>query len=160
MPKKPSKTKSKKSKVELDIDNLNQLLRDSSAPKKEHKEIAGLESGILNRKTIDTSRLQDIWEDISWSDAPSLDKVANAPSIITSGIRPTQTAQTAATPEDSDPFKYQIGGSASKDETKYIATTQIRATPQFINVNEIGRVKEQEFNQQAFFAESSESSQR
>lgn len=160
--KKPAKSKSKKLKAELNVDNLNLLLKSAPQPKKSHEEISGLESGILNTKTIDTSRLQDLWEDISWSEAPSLNKIAIAPSFVTSGteIRRTQTPETELNPNDSDPFKYQIGGGSSKDEVKYIATTQIRAAPQFIDVKEVGRVKEQEFNQQAFFAESSEIGQR
>lgn len=159
MPKKPIKPKSKKSKVELDVERLKEIVKETE---KSHEELSGLESGILNTKTIDTSKLQDLWEDISWSDAPSLNKIAIAPSFVTSGtgIRRTQTPETELNPNDSDPFKYQIGGSSSKDEVKYIATTQIRATPQFINVQDVGRVKEQEINQQAFFAESSEIGQR
>lgn len=151
------KPKVKLQKIELDADKFKEIVKQAE---KSHEEISSLEGGILSNKPIDTSRMQNLWEEISWSEAPTLDKIANAPTIVTSDARRAQTQQTETQREESGGVSYTIASQQNKDQAQYIPSTQIRTNAEIIDTREIGRTQERQFNQQTFIQESSELSQK
>jgi len=152
--KKPTQRKTKKSaSFKVDFGNLKELM-DKRELIQKLKEKSELENEVLESESP-----QDSWTKVPWSEAPSLGKTASAPIIITLGQRrvPTEGAETN---EETNPNKYKIGGPINKDDVNYIPTTLITRSPEVINISEIGKTRERNFNQEAFTSNFSEMTQR